>query len=579
MASKKNPFVAQSGNDNAGERVLAPIPLIDRYPTLLGSNLTLQYLSAVYRLCQSGYRQQYVDALDELIEKDPHAFAIVSQRVLAVAGGRVDIVAAKTPEGDADAAQRAAYIRDVVQQRWDEIPKKTKAFYGLLWGVFYGITALETYWTRDVDGWHVAGFGFIHSRRLAYPDQGRWDLRIWDQGMVQPGLGMAEQPTMNVFGLSVADHPGKFIVFEPGVRGNYTTREGVGREIAWYMAIKNMAMRGASQFVERFSKPWALAYYNTKIPNNPNPRVATQPDIDAADLALKALGSGALAGATLPDSIKVELDGPAMKGSSGGMNHAELIRLCNDEMSKAVLGGTLTTDAGDRGARSLGEVHERGSIRNARYDAANFADTIKTDLIWWLTHLNFPGEEHLCPNIIVHVEHVSPEALLKRAIDAAGIGLPVDGAWLAGELGLRLVNPKDEESIRVAPLKPAELMLLEALHGRSGETDFQSLAVALAEAVGLNITPAMKSALARMTESDVAGFMAGLIAKFAKPVPPTTPVDVGAPAPAATGAPIGEGERSKQNEDVGEEGGKAVPASPPAKTRKGAKPPKDEDLP
>ena len=63
--------------------------------------------------------------------------------------------------------------------------------------------------------------------------------------------------------------------------------------------------------------------------------------------------------------------------------------LCNAEMSKAILGGTLGSDAGTRGARSLGEVHERNELMIARADAAISASTLRRDLLRPMVEFNF----------------------------------------------------------------------------------------------------------------------------------------------------------------------------------------------
>src|SRR5690348_3277670 len=64
------------------EAKLAPYPLIDRYPVVLGSNLSLASISQAFRSAQTGWRQPYVDLLDELLEREPHGFAVLSQRIL-----------------------------------------------------------------------------------------------------------------------------------------------------------------------------------------------------------------------------------------------------------------------------------------------------------------------------------------------------------------------------------------------------------------------------------------------------------------------------------------------------------------
>ena len=50
---------------------------------------------------------------------------------------------------------------------------------------------------------------------------------------------------------SPSDHPGKFIVHAPQIRGDYPTREGLGRQLAYWFALKLIATRGAPQRANR----------------------------------------------------------------------------------------------------------------------------------------------------------------------------------------------------------------------------------------------------------------------------------------------------------------------------------------
>lgn len=504
-------------NDNGGlERTVAPWPQIDRWPILLGSNITFQYIAAAARLCIQGYRYQFVDLLNELIEKDPHAFAVFSQRILGVSGATIEIVKAHVSADAPDSEkQRAEEIRAMVEQRIRAIPRIQVALEQILWGIFYGLAAHEILWDRRSDGWWISGLEMVHSRRLNYPDWATWDLHIWDQGMVSP-LTPGASPTEGVSGLRIADYPGKFLVFSPNYRGDYPTREGVGRVIAFYLAIKQMALRGGTQYVERFAKPFALAYYNTKTKDNNNPRAADQKDIDAADAALKAIGIGGLNSATLPDSIRVELQGPGISGAAAGaLTHEKLIELVDKQVSKAARGGTLQTDAGDKGARSLGEVHAEGDKRNARYDAAVLAEAMEHDIVWWLVHLNCPGEEHLAPKIKIHVEQISPEQILTRAVEAAKAGVPVDAVWLAEKLGLVLADLSKPEARRLAPLKPVDLAAIDPVS--EGEGSVAEALESLAAHVGWHITPALRNTIASLPREMAAQFLKTLLQAAAKP--------------------------------------------------------------
>jgi len=513
MARAKAPRQPRPGpisNDNAGalQRPVAPWPVIDKFPTILGSNLTIAYLAAVYRLCQNGYRQQYVDALDDLLERDCHTQAVLGQRVLAVAGGRVEITPASVSDPKSVDAARAKEISADIQRRVDAIPGRTQAFATLLFSaLYYAEGADEILWDLRSDGWWVRKLAFIHSRRIAYPDQTDWEPHIWDQGSVSPGMS-GYFPTEQSFGLRLVDFPGKFIHHAPSVRANYPTRDGIGHTIAWCMALKLIAMRGAGTYVERFGKPWVIGTYSTGEKDNDfKPRAATKEDIAACDATLAALGQGSLAGATVPDSIKVELAGPGVNGATGGINHEKLIQICNEEISKAVRGGTLTTDAGDHGARSLGEIHEQGDVRNARFDAQCLADTLKSDLVWWLTHLNYPGEERLCPDVTIHVEKLSPELILDRALKLAAVGAPVDGRTLMEQMGVAAIDPDDAKAIRLAPLKPVDLFALLPSMSRS----LPDALGALAEMAGVAITPVQRGALAEMDRATAARLVQALL--------------------------------------------------------------------
>lgn len=515
--------IGRVANDNDPERPLAPWPSTDRYPNVLGSALTIKYIASVWRLCQQGYRQQFVDVLDELLDRDPGTYAVLSARVLAAATGRVELTPATTAPGSPD-EERALAIRDMVQTRLDAIPQFTRARAELLWGIYPGLSAQEILWDRRADGWWVNGLSFIHSRRIAYPNWSVLTAYIWDQGAVQPwNYGVA--PTQGAYGLCIADHPGKFIFHEAQIRGDYPTRGGLGRIIGWYMAMKIMAVRGAGDYVERFAKPWVFAKFNTGTPETQGkPRVAGKGDIDQADAAVQALGVGSLNAATFSDAIDLNIKGPGFDGGgSGGINHEKLVQLCDNQIARAVSAGTLSTDGAEVGARGLGEVHERGAIKNAAYDAASLDETLQRDLIHWIVRLNCPGEEHLAPTITTHVEKLDANALLKRVSEFAAMGGRPDAAWVSKQIGIPEADATNPDARALAPLKPTDYF---ALLGADATTLPEALE-GLAARVGVSLTPTQKSSLARLQPDVAAQFIADLLARAAATnkgkTPTTTP--------------------------------------------------------
>jgi phage gp29-like protein len=438
---------------------VAPWPAIDRYPVILGSRVTISYISSVMRTCLTGYRREYCDLLDELLERDPHTYAVSAQRVHAVSGGELQITAAECEEKD---EERAEEIRAYVDRRIKAIPDRQQALSQLQWGgLYYGVGASEISWGQDQDGYYPARLHWIHSRRLNYPDPGSWSVRIWDQGgvysqSVTPG-GMQDAPTSDMFGVRADALPGKFIVHAPAVRGNYPTRDGLGRQVCFWSALKLMAARGGAQYIERFGKPWVIAYYKTGEKENEH-RTADDDDIRDAEESAKALGLGSLSSATLPDSTKVDIFGPAANAPGRQLFHKQFIDLCNSEISKAVLGQTDTTEPSPNGSRGAVEVRKQGTQELYRYDAACLADTLQNDLVKVIVELNFPGEMHLCPQVKLHAaEEPDLNAILERAVKMAEYGAPVDADALAEEIGVPLAPKPDPQDILDAQLEADKL--------------------------------------------------------------------------------------------------------------------------
>jgi hypothetical protein len=466
----------QPADDNAP---IAPWPSIDRYPTILGSKVSLAYISSVFRMSLTGYRREYVDMLDELLERDPHMYAVVAQRVHAVSGGEDDVVPADLDADDPD-KELAQQIADEFEHYYRQIPHLQQAKSLLQWGgLFYAVGASEISWRPDQhkNGPRIvpAFLHWIHSRRLAFPDPASWSVRVWDQGMVS-SWDILSDPTSQLFGVKCDDFPGKFLVHTPSVRGNYPTRDGLGRELAYWSALKLMGARGAGQFIERFGKPWVVGYYatqdNAQTGDNAVARAANQKDIDALETVGNALGIGGLSYGTLPNSTKVDVFGPAVNTAGRTLMHGQFIDLCNKEMSKAVLGQSDTTDSGPNGSRGAVEVRKQGTQELYRYDASSLGATLSR-LAYWYTRFNYPGKEHLAPSIVVHAsEEPDPTAILDRACKLADKGAPVDADAIAEEIGVKLLPPEDgdDKGRRLYPLIPGKAADLQAMRQlESGE--------------------------------------------------------------------------------------------------------------
>lgn len=442
--------IAQPTNDGA----LAPWPSIDKYgPLVIGPGLSLQYISAVFRLSMQGYRQGYVDLLDEMLEKDPHAFAALAKRVMGVSAGKVVVSPAANVEAGSLDEELAIEIARTVSEIIAAIPALEDHLTELAWALYYGIVGEELHWARDGQGWMIDRMSLVHSRRLSYPISGSWDLHVWDQGQVFTDWARSSS-TARISGLRVADAPGKFLIHAPQIRGGYPTRNGLGRQIAYWMALKLVASRGAPMYLERFAKPIGEGTYSTSAAETK--RVASEDDIKKCEAALAAMGAGSLTNYVHPDTVTFGIRTPDA-GSTAKLTFPEWIDICDGQTSKAVSGGTLGLEPSRSGGnRALGETQRKGEIGLYKHDAGMLASSVKRDLVNALVRLNFPNAPlRLYPTVKIHVEDdPDPMHIIERGVKAAQGGMPVDADALAEQAGLPLVKPGDTKARRLYPIAP-----------------------------------------------------------------------------------------------------------------------------
>jgi phage gp29-like protein len=113
----------------------------------------------------------------------------------------------------------------------------------------------------------------------------------------------------------------------------------------------------------------------------------------------------------IPEGITLELLEASRSGS--GDTYRQLAQWCNDEISRGVLGQTLTASEGQRsGSLALGQVHEAVRQDYLRADAWLLMDAVNTQLVRWLVDLNF-GENVPAPRWTIDL---SPELDLEREV-------------------------------------------------------------------------------------------------------------------------------------------------------------------
>ena len=122
----------------------------------------------------------------------------------------------------------------------------------------------------------------------------------------------------------------------------------------------------------------------------------------------------------------------------------KFVERCNAELSKAVLGNTLTTEASETGTQALGTVHKKVEDELAKDDRRFVLNVLNYDMtdIFMSLGINTAGGEF---------SFVQPEALganekadlFKKALD---MGVPIDDDYIYEQLGIE--KPKDYQALK-----------------------------------------------------------------------------------------------------------------------------------
>jgi phage gp29-like protein len=420
-------------------RLVAAPGVNERYQTRHGSALTPALVSSIFRSADAGHLYELADLLDEVRETDPHLHGVLAKRELVIAGAPW----ACRPTGDGLRARRVAEFCGMVLEN---LRGFSVVLAHLQSAVYHGRAACEVVW-----GWRNVGkFGRafvpveilpVHPRRLNYTAQD-WRLHLYDASggtphSAWPGTPLDEYPA------------GKFLVHLPRTRGGYPTREGLGRPLVWMSVFKRQVIRDAMAMAELGGRFARIGRFNTGADGKLR---ATNEDVATLETALLDWSPGVPL--ILPDTTDVRIEKPL----TGTTIHEPLVSLFDAQMSKCVLGGTLTTDAGRNGARSLGNTQRDDQLMIARGDAANVCETLGRDLLAPMTVYNW-GDRAEVPTLALTVDPPADlDAHATRLATLVGAGLDVAQAEVRDVFGYR--DPRPGEPLmrarRSAETAPAD---------------------------------------------------------------------------------------------------------------------------
>ena len=194
-----------------------------------------------------------------------------------------------------------------------------------------------------------------------------------------------------------------------------------------YVIYKRNTMADWAQFSEIFGMPIREYTYNAD-------------DEDARNkLTDDAYDTGSLGIYVHPEGTTLKFIESSNKTGSADL-YKSLSEFCNAELSKLVLGNTLTTEAGNKGTQALGTVHQSVEERIANTDRHFLLNILNYDMadIFQRMGINTDGGEFafVTPQEMTTKERVEMLASLKNTFN-----LPIDDDYLYQLTGVE--KPKD----------------------------------------------------------------------------------------------------------------------------------------
>lgn len=386
--------------------VLQPV-----FTDTIAYNLTPNRLYMIVQGLKTGELRDYLTMAEELEEKDLHYRSVLGTRKSQVISLESQIL----PSDDSDKAQEIAESirRDIIQAPWFEDMKMD-----LLDALGKGFSVCEIIWGVR---------------------KGRWvplDVKHKDPRFFEYDRETMSHIVLNKGGEQIELTKNKFIIHEPKLKSGFNLKNGLALPCAYYLLIKSYDVAGWAAFAQVYGYPLRIGRYG---------RGASDNDKKVLRQAIASLGKDA--GAIIPDSMNIEIVN-GMTGSSGNIDlYEHLADWVDKQVSKGVLGQTMSTDA--EGGQYKGDLHNEIRLEIKRADARQLASTIFRDLVIPYINFNF-GELDEYPEFrIVVPEPEDIPAIVNAVTSLVPLGFKVKADDLYGKLGLT----KPEESDDV--LQPA----------------------------------------------------------------------------------------------------------------------------
>ena len=386
----------------------------DKFSSYPSDGLTPVKLARIFKEADAGDPFRQMELFEEMESKDTHLFSQLQTRKLAVTGLDWEVQPFSQDGTDQE-------IAAFVEEQLKELDGFSDNLMDILDAIGKGISFQEIEWEYR-DGHVVVGnIEYVHQKKFYYDTL--TDALMLRTEAFPGGIPLPEN---------------KFIVHRYKARSGHPSRYGVLRVVAWMYLFKNYDLKDWVSFCEVYGMPLRLGTYD-----------ATASEKDKAALMDAIVRMGTDAAGIVPSGTDIRFI-ESNKQSSVDI-YERLARFCDEQMSKAIVGQTLTSDSGGSYAQSKTHNDVRQDLTEA--DCKAVMETVRRDLIRPLVEFNFGVRAHV-PYFVLNAtdtDDLKETAEIVNTLAATGLEIPK--SWLYKKFNIPAPE-KGEETIGKAPAAP-----------------------------------------------------------------------------------------------------------------------------
>lgn len=388
----------------------------DTFDDFVAASLTPSRMARILKDAAMGEMHDFLTLAEEMEERETQYASVLSTRKRALQSIAPQIEAASDNAED-------VRIADAVRERIAEHPDFHDLVGDALDALAKGYSVIEIVWTIENRQYVPERFEWHDPRLFQFDRDTRKELRKRLQGDFNGG------PL----------EPFKFIRHVPRLKSGIPARNGLARLALWSFLLKSYSLKDWAAFLEVHGMPLRLGKYGPGA------------SIEDRRVLLNAVRHlGADAAAIVPRDMEIEFI--ETKGFSEKPFEGFALYL-DKALSKAIVGQTMTADAGTTGSLAQAKVHENVRTDIKLADSRQLCGTFNRDLVRPFVDLNF-GPRAAYPKLVLPVSEPEDFKALTDALSKlVPLGLRVSMAETRDKFGF--ADPEDGEEVLGGGTQPA----------------------------------------------------------------------------------------------------------------------------